>query len=114
MSAPVHNRVPYRLALLDLLACAAGFGLVSWPYQALAGGTGGILAIPVSAATCWLAIAFSSNLPSEGFSPRIEQLFSAAGLNLMVQYGLAYVFPITPAPLWVILFGTIIAVNYGG
>ena len=110
MSAPVHNRVPYRLALLDLLACAAGFGLVSWPYQALAGGTGGILAIPVSAATCWLAIAFSSNLPSEGFSPRIEQLFSAAGLNLMVQYGLAYVFPITPAPLWVILFGTIIAI----
>jgi lipopolysaccharide/colanic/teichoic acid biosynthesis glycosyltransferase len=117
MSATIHNRISNRLALFDLLACAAGFGLVSWPYQALAGGTGeggwpagGILAISVSAATCWLAIAFSSSLPSDGFSLPIDQLFSAAGLNLMVQYGLAYVFPISPAPVWIILLGTIVAI----
>ncbi len=112
MSATVPNRIPYRLALLDLLACVAGFGLASWLYQALAGGTGagGLLAISVSAVTCWLAIAFSASLPRGGFSSQIGQLFSAAGLNLMLQYGLAYIFPMTPAPLWMILFGTIITI----
>jgi lipopolysaccharide/colanic/teichoic acid biosynthesis glycosyltransferase len=117
MNATDRNRISYRLALLDLLACAAGFGLVSWLYQVLAGGdgaggwpAGGIPALSVSAATCWVAIAFTCSPSSDGFRLRIDQLFSAAGLNLIVQYGLAYVFSISPAPLWTILAGTIVAI----
>jgi lipopolysaccharide/colanic/teichoic acid biosynthesis glycosyltransferase len=112
MNTTVGDRIPYRLGLLDLLACAAGFGSVFWPYQVLAGGwpAGGILGMAVSAVTCWLVIAPSSSPASDGFSPRIDLLFSAAGLNLMVQYGLAYVFSISPAPLWIMLSGTIITI----
>jgi lipopolysaccharide/colanic/teichoic acid biosynthesis glycosyltransferase len=104
------------MALVELLACAAGFGLVSWLHQVLAGGTGagvwsadGIRAMSVSTVACWLAIAFSSGPPGDEFKLRLDQFFSAAGVNLMVQYGLAYVSPISPAPLWMILFGTVFA-----
>jgi lipopolysaccharide/colanic/teichoic acid biosynthesis glycosyltransferase len=117
MSAAFRHRIQYRRALFDLFACAAGFGSVSWLYQILAGKTGfsiwsadGALAISISAATCWLVMVLSYSPPSGGFKLWIDQFFSAAGLNLMVQYGLAYVFLSDPVPLWIVLLGTVVSI----
>jgi lipopolysaccharide/colanic/teichoic acid biosynthesis glycosyltransferase len=63
------------------------------------------MVVPVSAGASWLAaVAFQHR--EFGLSLWIDQFFYAAGLTMLLQYGLAYGFLFRPAPLAAIVAGT--------
>jgi lipopolysaccharide/colanic/teichoic acid biosynthesis glycosyltransferase len=112
-----RQSVRFWLVGFDLLACLVGFSIAVWLYAGLAAG-GFSLNWPaeatretlVSAFTAWVAIAFTWNPWSDGVRLWIDRLFSAIGFNLMVQYGLDYLFRISPTPWPVAVVGSILAI----
>src|ERR1019366_8930111 len=107
MNTGVGHRIRFLPAACDLLACLAAFYAVSQVFAAEP--TDWLVAIPASALTSWLA-AISLRDRESGLSLWIDQLFYAAGLTMLSQYGLAYVFGFWPAPLWVIAAGVVLSV----
>jgi lipopolysaccharide/colanic/teichoic acid biosynthesis glycosyltransferase len=106
MKASPHHRSGYAVALLDLFACLAGFGVATGAAAAWFGQAG--FAAPwefhwiFSAAIAWLAIVFPESSSRDGVPRWLDGFFTATGANLLVQYGLTYLFGI-PAASWVII-----------
>lgn len=108
---------PSWFAVLDLLLCLAGFSVAIWLYAGFAAGGFSSYWQPewtretiVSAVTAWIAIAFTWDRWSDGVRLWIDRLFSTIGFNLMVQYGLDYLFHIAPTPWPVAMVGSIFAI----
>jgi lipopolysaccharide/colanic/teichoic acid biosynthesis glycosyltransferase len=107
MNTGVGHRIRFLPAACDLLACLAAFYAVSRVFAAKP--TDWLVAIPASALTSWLA-AISLRGREFGLSLWIDQLFYAAGLTMLSQYGLAYVFGFWPAPLGALAAGVVLSV----
>jgi lipopolysaccharide/colanic/teichoic acid biosynthesis glycosyltransferase len=104
-------------AALDLIACLAGFSIAIWLYVGFSAGSFSPYWQPewtretvVSALTAWIAIAFTWDRWGDGVRLWIDRLFSTIGFNLMVQYGLDYLFHISPTPWPVAVVGSIFAI----
>jgi lipopolysaccharide/colanic/teichoic acid biosynthesis glycosyltransferase len=111
------RRILLPLAGSNLLACLLGFSLAAWLYGGFAGGNyfgpwpgESIRQIIVSAFTAWIAIASPENPWSDQVRLWIDRLFSTVGFNLIVQYGLAYLFHILPTPWPVTVAGSVFAI----
>jgi lipopolysaccharide/colanic/teichoic acid biosynthesis glycosyltransferase len=119
MNTDIRARSSHRIALLELLAAILGFGLAVWLYWGRSEG-GYFLPWPgewfrewgVSAAIAWAAIAFTGDEWSGGVRLWIDRFFTTVGLNLMLQYGLAYVFGIEPAPWPIAVAGSVFALLF--
>jgi lipopolysaccharide/colanic/teichoic acid biosynthesis glycosyltransferase len=97
----------YSSALVDLFACVAGFGAASWVASAwLWPAPAWAFTWAFSAAIAWLAIVFEESSSRDGVRRWVDGFFTAAGANLLVQYALAYVFPVPAAPWTVIVLGS--------
>ena len=99
---PSRNREDEHLAaLLDLVGCLAGFGAATWAARFWLGTLATPLAFhwAVSAAIAWLAIVFPEAAAHAGLRRMVDGFFTAAGSNLLVQYGLSYLFGV-PAAHW--------------
>jgi lipopolysaccharide/colanic/teichoic acid biosynthesis glycosyltransferase len=107
MNTGIRQRIRFLPAVCDLLACLAAFYAVSLPFTAEP--TDWLVAIPASALTSWLA-AIALQGREFGLSLWIDQLFYAAGLTMLLQYGLAYWFGFWPAPLAAIAAGAVLSV----
>jgi lipopolysaccharide/colanic/teichoic acid biosynthesis glycosyltransferase len=101
----------------DLLACVAGFALGLWfhglfinPYFS-ASHAERIREVAVSALIAWSALASSAaDGWRGGLRIWIDRLFAAAGFNLVIQYGLAYVVHLRPTPWPATISGIIITI----
>jgi lipopolysaccharide/colanic/teichoic acid biosynthesis glycosyltransferase len=109
--------LPVRIAGIDLLACLLGFCLALGLFETLALGSfplhwsaEWIRETLISAITAWIAIVFTGNPWEDGVRLWIDRLFSTVGFNLMVQYGLDYLFHIPPTPWPVAIAGSIFAI----
>jgi len=107
MSARAIRGIRLAPAACDLLVCAAAFWAASrifdsttadWP-----------AAIAISAAASWLG-AISLQGRESGVSLWVDQLLYAAGLTMLLQYGLAYAVVFSPAPLAAIVLGAALSV----
>ncbi|HUP03227.1 MAG TPA: sugar transferase [Bryobacteraceae bacterium] len=98
------RKQPIRLlpAALDLCACLGAYYAIFRIFPAER--TDWIAAIPASAVTSWLA-AIALQARESGVSLWIDQFFYAAGLTMLMQYGLAYLFGFWPAPIGAIVSG---------
>jgi len=111
------SSLPFWIAGFDLLACLIGFAAAIWVYASAAAGSF-FWAWPVewtreaivSGLTAWIAIAFTGNPWGDGVRLWIDRLFSAIGFNLMVQYGLDYLFHIFPTPWPVAVLGSVFSI----
>jgi lipopolysaccharide/colanic/teichoic acid biosynthesis glycosyltransferase len=104
MSKDIGRRIRFLPATADLLACLAAYYATSQIFTAAQ--TDWSVAVPASAVTSWLgAIALRGR--ESGLSLWIDQLFYAAGLTMLMQYGLAYAFGFRPAPLTAIAAGAV-------
>jgi lipopolysaccharide/colanic/teichoic acid biosynthesis glycosyltransferase len=101
------RRIRFLPAAAELLACLASYYAVSRAFPAEP--TDWSAAVPASALVSWLgAIALQGR--ESGLSLWVDQLFYAAGLTMLMQYGLAYVFGFWPAPLMAIVAGAVCSV----
>lgn len=107
MNTGIRQRIRWVPAVFDLLACLAAFYAVSLAFAA--GPTAWAVVIPASALTSWLA-AIALQGREFGLSLWIDQLFYAAGLTMLLQYGLAYFVGFWPAPLTAIAAGAVLSV----
>jgi lipopolysaccharide/colanic/teichoic acid biosynthesis glycosyltransferase len=118
---PAPRSFSYGLVGAPLLACLLGFSLAVWLYEGIASG---VFFAPwpaewihqdlVSSVTAWVAVAFTADPADDGIRLWIDRLFSIIGLNLIVQYGLAYLLHI-PAVAWpVVVAGSVFAVAWIG
>ena len=113
MRAPLRRGNEYSVALRDLFACAAGFGAAVWAFRAWLGEPE--VAAPwqvqwlFSAVIAWLAIVFPESAQREDVPRWIDGFFTAAGSNLLVQYGLNYLFGLPAASWFVIVLGSILS-----
>lgn len=112
-----QERLSFWIAGLGLFACIAGFLAAIWIYEALRArawlfgwSTELTRETFVSAVTAWAAIGFTGNPWEDSVRLWVDRLFSAVGFNLMVQYGLDYLFHIPPTPWPVSLVGSAFAV----
>jgi lipopolysaccharide/colanic/teichoic acid biosynthesis glycosyltransferase len=91
---------------LDLFACLAGFGVATWATGVWLGQRAfaepWALQWAFSAAIAWLAIVFPEGWSREGLPRWVDGFFSAVGANLLVQYGLTYLFGV-PASHWFLI-----------
>lgn len=92
--------------LCDLLLCALGFCAATLLLSAA--DTGWLTAISISALACWLAWP-SFDAGRLSVCLWLDCVFRAAGLNLLAQYGLAYIFSFRPLPLRVTLAGVLLS-----
>lgn len=103
------SRPPTRrlaLTLADLLACYLACASIASCFPEP--GIEWDVVVPVSALSCWLAaLAFQER--DFGFNLWIDQFFYACGLNMLLEYGLAYAFMFRPAPLAAMLAGVALA-----
>lgn len=114
---PSRPGLPFWIAGFDLLGCLFGFSLAIWVYASITSG-GFFWAWPaewtreaiVSGLTAWVAIAFTGNPWGDGVRLWIDRLFSAIGFNLMVQYGLDYLFHVFPTPWPVAVLGSVFSI----
>ena len=118
MKASLHRGNEYSAALLDLFACTAGFGVATWAVRAWLGPPA--FASPwafqwaFSAAIAWLAVVFPESSSRDGLSRWVDGFFTATGANLLVQYGLTYLFG-TPAASWfLIVLGSALSLAAAG
>ncbi len=100
----------YSAALLDLFACIAGFAVATlatgiWLGQAPFAEPRAVQWI-FSAAVAWLAIVFPESLSRGGLPRWVDGFFTATGANLLVQYGLTYLFGTPAAPWFLIVTGS--------
>jgi lipopolysaccharide/colanic/teichoic acid biosynthesis glycosyltransferase len=109
MNTGIKERIRFLPAGADLLACLAAYYAVSRFFAAER--TDWLVATPASALTSWLAA--TSLLEGEaGVGLWIDQLFYAAGLTMLFQYALAYVFGFWPSPVMAILAGAVLSVAF--
>jgi len=99
----------YASAWMDLFACMAGFGAAAWVVWAWLGPAAfaatWAFSWAFSAAIAWLAIVFEEDSSRDGVRRWVDGFFTATGANLLVQYGLTYVFGVPAAPWTVIVLG---------
>jgi hypothetical protein len=92
----------YASAWMDLFACMAGFGAAAWVVWAWLGPAAfaatWAFSWAFSAAIAWLAIVFEEDSSRDGVRRWVDGFFTATGANLLVQYGLTYVFGVPAAP----------------
>ena len=118
MKPPLHGREEYSGALLDLFACFAGFGAATWASKVWSGQA--VLAAPwafqwaFSAAIAWLAIVLPEASSQDGLRRWVDGFFTAAGSNLLVQYGLTYLFGIPAAHWSLIVLGSAVSLAAAG
>lgn len=102
-------------AFFQLLACFACFAAASGLYMALAGdtrlvwSTAWLLGLSISAGVSWQAIALFDHPRERGFTRSVDQFLYAAGLTILAEYGVAYIFWIPPIALWVIVTGALLS-----
>lgn len=108
----------YSLAACELLCCGLGFvaaTILFADFQQIAAADlwtpERIREIGVSTLAAWVAIAFTGDLWGDSVRFWIDRLFSAIGFNLVLQYGLDYLFHIAPAPWPVAVAGSLFAVT---
>jgi len=112
------QNLPVWIAGIDFVACLLGFYLALGFYQTLITGSfplhwpaEWIRETLISAMTAWIAIVFTGNPWEDGVRLWIDRLFSTIGFNLMVQYGLDYLFHISPTPWPVAIAGSVLAIG---
>jgi lipopolysaccharide/colanic/teichoic acid biosynthesis glycosyltransferase len=116
MSQSRRRRGQLISALLDLLACLAGFSvaaLIEYNWMELT-----VLVRPepwfspwiISALIAWLAMVFPESQWHEGFRLWVDGFFSIVGSNLLVQYGLSYLQGITPAYWPLLILGSALSI----
>jgi len=107
MKPSLARRNEAAAALLDLLASVAGFGAVwaaaPWLAQGSLGGPWEFQ-WAFSAIIAWFAIVLPDSSSREGLRRWVDGFFTATGSNLLIQYGLAYLFGI-PATPWLLIVG---------
>jgi len=100
-----------RTALLQLLACAAAVALSAWLYDLTTGADIGSwpdwrpLELGLEAVTCWLAVAVSGDSDRD-LRSCLDLFFTGAGLTLLVQSGLVYLFNLDLLPWAIVLSGS--------
>jgi lipopolysaccharide/colanic/teichoic acid biosynthesis glycosyltransferase len=103
MKLSLHRGNEYSASLSDLFACIAGFGVATWAARTWLGQAASeapwAFQWAFSAAVAWLAIVFPESSSRDGLPRWVDGFFTATGSNLLVQYGLAYLFGI-PAASW--------------
>lgn len=108
----------YSAALLDLFACLAGFGVTTWVTGIWLGQRAfvepRVLQWVFSAAIAWLAIVFPEDSSRDGVPRWIDGFFTATGANLLVQYGLTYLFAVPATPWYVIVIGSALSLAAAG
>lgn len=119
MRSVFPHRLDYRIAILDLFACVAGFEAASWGYQSWIYHpdpslpsdvpTYWVLKGILSAVTAWAAVVFVEGRANDTIQLWMDYLFSAAGLNLIVQYSVAYLFDIVAISWLVIVAGSVLS-----
>jgi lipopolysaccharide/colanic/teichoic acid biosynthesis glycosyltransferase len=118
MKPPLRRGHEYFAALVDLLACVAGFGLATWAVRAWLGEAA--FAAPwefqwvFSALIAWLSIVFPEGSSKDGSPRMVDGFFTAAGSNLLVQYGLNYLFGIPAAHWSLIVLGSALSMASTG
>jgi lipopolysaccharide/colanic/teichoic acid biosynthesis glycosyltransferase len=110
----------YASALLDLLACIAGFGAAAlieyaWMGNALPERTSPWIFPPVLSATiAWFAMVFPESQWHEGLRLWVDGFLTIVGSNLLIQCGLTYLFGIEPATWLVIFAGSALSMGAAG
>jgi len=118
MKPSLHRGNEYSAALLDLFSCIAGFGAATWAAWAWSGQA--VLAAPWAfqwaflASVAWLAVVFSESSSHGGLPRWVDGFLTAAGSNLLVQYGLTYLFGIPAAPWFLIVLGSALSLAAAG
>jgi hypothetical protein len=117
MKPPLRRGNQYSAALLDLLACMAGFGAATgaarrgWVRRGSRPGRfNGLFRPPLPG---WRSLFPESSL-RDGMPRWVDGFFTATGANLLVQYGLAYLFGIPAAPWFVIVLGSALSLAAAG
>jgi lipopolysaccharide/colanic/teichoic acid biosynthesis glycosyltransferase len=116
MNPDVLERSRRLPALLNSLVCLACFGLACALREILAVSSGAfpyryIPGLVIAAVTCSLATAVFAPTRDHGLSGWLDEFCFAAGLSILVVYGLAYFLQITPIPLEVVLAGVILSIG---
>ena len=118
MKASRHPGNEYSAALSDLFACVAGFGAATWAIWAWLGQLAFVAPWPFqwafSAVIAWLAVVFQESSSRNGLPRWVDGFFTATGANLLVQYGLTYLFGIPAAPWFLIVLGSVLSMAAGG
>ena len=117
MKASLHRGNEYAAALSDLFACLAGFGVATWAARAWLGEAAfasWAFQWTFSAVIAWLAIVFPDSSSRGGVSRWIDGFFIATGSNLLVQYGLTYLFGSPAAPWFLIVLGSALSLAAAG
>jgi len=109
MRFSLQRRNEYSSGLVDLFACLAGFGAATWVawiwFGQSAFAAPWVFSWIFSATIAWLAVVFVEGSPRDGLRRWVDGVFTTTGSNLLVQYGLTYLFGIPAAPWIVIVFG---------
>ena len=121
MSSGIRQGFSRVGAFLDLLASVAAFSAAVWLYWGSIG-RGYLLPWPaewfreilISAFTAWVAMAFAENPGEDGVRLWIDRFFSVVGFNLLIQYGLDYLFAIPPTPWPAAIGGSVLAIGLMG
>jgi lipopolysaccharide/colanic/teichoic acid biosynthesis glycosyltransferase len=107
--------------LVDLLACFAGFALALWVYgeftdwnRVSAWGGTWVRDLAVSTLVAWIAIVFPGGGWRGGTRNWFDLSFCAVGFNLLVQYGLNYLWFLEPAPWPAAVAGGVASVSLIG
>ena len=109
----------FWIAGLELSACVAAFSLAVWSYgRFIQGNPSGswpphsIHEVVISALTAWIATTPATANPwGDPIRLWTDRFFSAAGYNLVVQYGLGYLFHIQPTPWPAVVAGSALAIS---
>lgn len=114
MISGARQRSSDLLPLLDFLACFTCFGAAWWGYALIIRATevswsAGWFGLLIAAITCWFSITDFQHPQKAGLSRSLDQFFYAAGLGMVLQYGIAYLLSIQPIPLGALLAGTILS-----
>jgi lipopolysaccharide/colanic/teichoic acid biosynthesis glycosyltransferase len=105
------------VALLDLFACIAGFGVATLCERLWSGPMAwhrpGSWVLPwtLSAAIGWLAMVFPEGQWHEGVRLWVDGFLAIMGTNLLVQCGLTYLAGILPASWLVIILGSAFSIG---
>lgn len=108
------------VALLDLLACLAGFGAAALCERLWLGPqiwrtpSSWVLPWVLSAAIGWLVMVFPDRQWHEGVRLWVDGFLAIMGTNLLAQCGLTYLFGIPPASWSIIIMGSALSIAFTG
>jgi lipopolysaccharide/colanic/teichoic acid biosynthesis glycosyltransferase len=117
MSQSLRHENRNWVALLDLFACLAGFGLAALCERLWFGPVAWhrprswVLAWILSAAIGWLAMVFPEGQWHEGVRLWVDGFLAIMGTNLLVQCGLTYLLGLPPASWLVIILGSAFSIG---